>query len=78
MVTKNVSIKHPLRITDYVHHRYREGMLQSQQRLSNTTTSAVQLAANEFMELSDTNPDLVEDDDVDELLSWTNALDYDE
>ncbi len=45
---------------------------------STTTTSAVQLAADQLMELSDTHPEVVKDEDIDDLLSWTNALNFDE
>ncbi len=53
-------------------------MLQAHKDLSATTTSAVQLAADQLMELSDTHPEVVGDEDIDDLLSWTNALNFDE
>ncbi len=59
-------------------HRYQEGLLQTHKDLSATTTSAVQLAADQLMELSDTHPEVVGDEDIDDLLSWTNALNFDE
>ena len=59
--------------------RYREGMLQARGDLTSVTTSAVHLAADQLTELSKTHgPEVVEDDDIDELLSWTNALNFDE
>ena len=60
-------------------YRYKEGMLETRKDLSAASSSAVQLAADQLMELSDTHgPEVVEDEDVDELLSWTNALNFDE
>ena len=60
-------------------HRYREGMLQARSDLTSATTSAVHLAADQLVELSETHgAEVVEDGDIDELLSWTNALNFEE
>jgi len=59
--------------------RYHEGMLQARKDLGGTTTSAVNMAADQLVELTDTHgPGVVEEGDVDELLQWTNALNYEE
>lgn len=54
-------------------------MLQAHQDLGEKTTSAVNMAVDQLVELTDTHgPGVVEEGDVDELLQWTNALNYDE
>ncbi len=52
-------------------------MIQTHKELSSATVSAVHLATDQFMELSEENPEMVDDEDVDELLSWTTALNFD-
>ena len=59
--------------------RYREGSLQAKQGLSEETVSAVGVATRELVSLSDSQgTDSVEEKDVDELLHWTNGLNYDQ
>ncbi len=53
-------------------------MVQTHADLSSATVSAVQLATDQFMELSDQHPEAVGTDDIDELLSWTTALNFDQ
>lgn len=52
-------------------------MVQTHKELSSATVSAVQLATDQFMELSDQHPEVMDDEDIDELLSWTTALNFD-
>ena len=54
-------------------------MLQAHRDLGEKTSSAVNMAVDQLVELTDTHgPGVVEEGDVDELLQWTNALNYDE
>ena len=58
--------------------RYREGSLQAREGVSEATFSAVDEATRELVSLSDnTGADFVEERDIDELLKWTNGLNYD-
>ena len=58
---------------------HREGMLQARQDLGEMTVSAVNVAADNLVEVTDTHgSDIVEEGDVDELLRWTNGLNFDE
>lgn len=64
----------------YLHvYRYRDGMLEACKGLSETTTSAVNIAAEQLVELTENHgTDVVEEEDVDELLDWTNGLNYEQ
>lgn len=58
---------------------YHEGTLQAKENLSEATTAAVNVAADHLVELTDSHgSDAVGEEDVDELLRWTNGLNYDE
>ena len=53
-------------------------MLQAHKDLSSATASAVNVAAEQLVELAETHgSEEVEDEDVDELLHWTNGLNFD-
>lgn len=59
--------------------RYREGALQAKQGLNEATSSAVDVAAKEMVALTESHgTDTVDEGDVDELLRWTNGLNYDQ
>ena len=54
-------------------------MLEARKGLSETTTSAVNVATEQLVELTESHgAEVVEERDVDELLGWTNGLNYDE
>ena len=58
--------------------RYRDGALQAKQGLSEATSSAVDLATRELVSLTETHgTSTVDEGDIDELLQWTNGLNYD-
>ena len=58
--------------------RYREGALQAKGGLSEATSSAVDVATRELVSLTENHgADTVEEEDIDELLKWTNGLNYD-
>lgn len=54
--------------------RYRQGMLQAKEEISRADT---QLAA-EKAALVEADADQVQEQDIDDLLGWTNALNFDE
>ena len=58
--------------------RYREGSLQARGGLSEATSSAVGMATRELVSLTESHgAGTVEEEDIDELLKWTNGLNYD-
>ena len=58
--------------------RYRDGALKAKQGLSEATSSAVDLAARELVSLTESyGAGPVDEGDIDELLQWTNGLNYD-
>lgn len=60
------------------HCRYREGSLQARGGLSEATSSAVGVATRELVSLTESHgAGTVEEEDIDELLKWTNGLNYD-
>ena len=59
-------------------YRYKEGALKAKQGLSEATSSAVDLAARELVSLTESyGAGPVDEGDIDELLQWTNGLNYD-
>ena len=59
--------------------RYREGALHAKGGLGEATSSAVDVATRELVSLTENHgPDTVEEGDIDELLKWTNGLNYDQ
>ena len=68
-----------LRKIEWLKKMYHEGSLQARQNLSEATTLAVNTAADKLVELTDNHgSEMVKGGDVDELLRWTNGLNYDE
>lgn len=53
-------------------------MLKARQELEDTTQSAVNLVADELMTQVKKNSEEVKEEDIDDLLGWTNALNFDE
>lgn len=63
---------------EWLKKMYRDGALQAKQGLSEATSSAVDLATRELVSLTETHgTSTVDEGDIDELLQWTNGLNYD-
>ena len=76
---EDVKRKRKHRKIEWLRKMHREGMLQARQDLGEMTVSAVNVAADNLVEVTDTHgSDIVEEGDVDELLRWTNGLNFDE
>ena len=59
--------------------RYKEGMLKARQGENTETEQVVQSVAEGMLTITDTRgQDAVEDWEVDELLEWTNGLNFDQ
>ena len=59
--------------------RYKEGMLKARQGENTETEQVVQSVAEGMLTITDTRGhDAVEDWEVDELLEWTNGLNFDQ
>ena len=56
-------------------HRYREGMMQAKEKVNR---SEMELAAEEMTLMEQEDVDQVLEQDIDDLLGWTNALNFDE
>ena len=60
-------------------YRYKEGMLKARHRGDEETEQVVQSVAEGMLTITDTRgQDAVEDWEVDELLEWTNGLNFDQ
>lgn len=72
-------ITYQLAVANYVLYRYREGMLKAKEDMNVRTQEAVELATKEVVALTENyNPEEVDDEDIDELLTWTNGLNFEE
>ena len=59
--------------------RYKEGMVKAKGDIQQRNRSEVDLATAEVMALiNQQQPEEVEDKDIDDLLCWTDALNFDE
>lgn len=59
--------------------RYKEGMVKPKGDMKQSSRSEVGLATAEVMALiNQEQPEAVEDRDIDDLLCWTDALNFDE
>lgn len=59
--------------------RYKEGALRAKQGLGESSASTIGIAVREIVSLSELEGhESVEETDIDELLSWTNGLNYDQ
>lgn len=59
--------------------RYKEGMMMTKEKLEGTSRSEVKEAAEEIISLiQERGPEELQDKDIDDLLGWTNALNFDQ
>ena len=69
----------PVTFIHYPLTRYRQGMMKAKEELVETTKSAVNLATEQMMtQIEHQKVEDIEEDSIDSLLSWTNALDFEE
>jgi len=61
-----------------VYIRYRDGMLEAHCDITDSKAQFVEKTADRLMELPEDGAGAADDEDVEDLLSWTNALNFDE
>lgn len=76
---QDVKRKHKQRKIEWIWKLYKEGMMMTKEKLEGTSRSEVKEAAEEIISLiQERGPEELQDKDIDDLLGWTNALNFDQ